>query len=390
MENRLPLDFDYAFAGGGCAAQSLLYRMAEWPNLCAAPILWIEPEEKTGNDRTWCFWEKGEGPFENIVCKSWSMAEFGLKGQRMNLRLGPYSYKMIRSADFYREVRKKEAAFTRLAREKTPVKNIRNEGRDGMVVELNDGRSFRVGTVFDSRMPAPEKREGEFYLLQHFKGWFIRTHEPEFDPDRAVLMDFSVEQCRETRFVYVLPLSPTEALVEFTIFSGRLLEQAAYGHELNQYLKGRLKGSYTVTETEFGVIPMYSIRFPYRGPGIYYIGSAGGQTKASTGYTFTRIQRHSDAIVKELAGIGSGGRISGSGFRHRYFDRVLLHVLSRNLASGDRVFFGLFRRNGAAAVFRFLDEDGTFWQDYRIINTVPVLRFIVPGLVELWRMLKGG
>jgi lycopene beta-cyclase len=389
MEKSTGLDFDYAFAGGGCAAQSLLYRMADQPDLCSARILWVEPDEKTGNDRTWCFWEKGEGPFESVVCKSWAMAEVGKKEGRLNLSLGPYRYKMIRSADFYREVRKKETAFTRLVREKVPVKNIHNEGPDGTVVELNDGRNFRVGTVFDSRMPGLEKREGEFYLLQHFKGWFIRTHEPEFDPDRAVLMDFSVDQHKETRFVYVLPFSSTEALVEFTVFSPRLLQHSEYDRELEDYLRRCLKGAYTLTETEFGVIPMYSVRFPTRRPGIYYIGTAGGQTKASTGYTFTRIQRHSDAIVRELTGKSSGGIVSGPAFRHRYFDRVLLHVLARRRAAGDRIFFGLFRRNGAAAVFRFLDEDGTLWQDYRLINTVPILRFIVPGIVELWRMLKG-
>ena len=32
-------------------------------------ILLIDKEPKTKNDRTWCFWEKGNGFFENIVAK---------------------------------------------------------------------------------------------------------------------------------------------------------------------------------------------------------------------------------------------------------------------------------------------------------------------------------
>ena len=53
-------------------------------------------------------------------------------------------------------------------------------------------------------------------------------------------------------------------------------------------------------EEEFGIIPMTNADFPFFKNGMYYIGTAGGQTKASTGYTFRFIQKQADAIVEQL------------------------------------------------------------------------------------------
>ena len=38
---------------------------------------------------------------------------------------------------------------------------------------------------------------------------------------------------------------------------------------------------------------------------MYFIGTAGGQTKASTGYTFRFIQKQADKIVEELISNGN-------------------------------------------------------------------------------------
>ncbi len=53
-------------------------------------------------------------------------------------------------------------------------------------------------------------------------------------------MNFDIEQKNECRFMYVLPFSPTQALVEFTLFSQKLLDTSEYDSQLDDYLRNHL------------------------------------------------------------------------------------------------------------------------------------------------------
>ena len=68
-------------------------------------ILIIEKEEKTKNDRTWCFWENVGFDDHDIVSKKWNLGLYVSKQfqKTINFRLEGYSYKMIRSEDFYQK-----------------------------------------------------------------------------------------------------------------------------------------------------------------------------------------------------------------------------------------------------------------------------------------------
>ena len=78
-------------------------------------------------------------------------------------------------------------------------------------------------------------RQSKYQLLQqHFVGWFIQTETPVFNPEQATFMDFSVAQKGNTRFMYVLPVSETEALLEYTLFSKELLPKEEYETEIGR------------------------------------------------------------------------------------------------------------------------------------------------------------
>lgn len=53
--------YDMIFLGGGCAALSLLVRLVQSGQFAGFRFLVVDPDRKTANDRTWCFWEKGVG-----------------------------------------------------------------------------------------------------------------------------------------------------------------------------------------------------------------------------------------------------------------------------------------------------------------------------------------
>ena len=63
--------YDYIVTGGGCAGLSFIMHLLNEPQLADKRILLIEKELKNQNDRTWCYWERGEGFFEEIIfCKT--------------------------------------------------------------------------------------------------------------------------------------------------------------------------------------------------------------------------------------------------------------------------------------------------------------------------------
>ncbi|MEN9600195.1 MAG: hypothetical protein RL596_2516, partial [Bacteroidota bacterium] len=69
-------NYDYIITGGGCAGLSLLFRFHTDPFFKDKKILVIEITQKNQNDRTWCFWENGNGLFEEIVYHKWDNIEF--------------------------------------------------------------------------------------------------------------------------------------------------------------------------------------------------------------------------------------------------------------------------------------------------------------------------
>jgi lycopene beta-cyclase len=347
-------------------------------------ILLIDREQKSQNDRTWCYWEAGPGFFDDIVTKHWDNLSFYSKSYSSPLGISPYSYKMIRGIDFYNHC-------LRTIQQHSNVKLMYDEviSFSGKMVQLKNALIDCTGAVVFSSLykPVPQQK-GRHYLLQHFKGWMVETESPSFDTERATLMDFRVSQQHGASFVYVMPLTAQKALVEYTLFTGTLLEQQQYDTALKDYLQDFLNiGAYKVTETEFGVIPMTSAAMPVIQDGVYLIGAAGGQTKASTGYTFQFIQKQAAAITANLAaGKAPFARRSFASGRFRLYDNTLLRILAYKKIPGDEIFARLFKKNKASAIFQFLDNETSFTAELKIMATVPQWAFIKAAIAE---MLQG-
>ena len=72
-------NYDYIITGSGASGLMLAYRMAKDSFFDNASILIIDKEKKTSNDRTWCFWENGEGEWDELLHKSWDKIIFESK-----------------------------------------------------------------------------------------------------------------------------------------------------------------------------------------------------------------------------------------------------------------------------------------------------------------------
>lgn len=382
--NLQPITYNYIVTGGGCSGLSLIMHILSEPSLSNKKILLIEQSEKDLNDRTWCFWEQGKGFFESVVCKQWSSAWFHADGYSSLKELGSYRYKMIRGIEFYRHCYEKIASSPNVKVVHDKVVSIQQES-GGVRVFTEQGEYTGEYTFNSIMFDDPMKQKNAHHLLQHFKGWVIETAEDAFDLHACTLMDFRVGQQHGTTFVYVMPLTKRKALVEYTLFTEQLLKDDQYVDGLKNYIKDFLKGvAYTIEEEEFGIIPMTSAQFKREEGNTIFIGTAGGQTKASSGFTFMFIQKQSVLIVDRLKKTGKPFyHPTKMQQRYNWFDKVLLNVLIKRRVPGDIVFKKMFQKNPIDRIFRFLDNETQLHEELRLIATLPTFPFLQAGMEEI-------
>jgi lycopene beta-cyclase len=374
--------YDYIIVGAGCAGLSLLMRMLDEPALAGKRILLVDKATKTSNDRTWCFWEDGDGYFENLVHHRWQRLWVKHAQGTLQLKPGGYQYKMIRGIDFYRFCFARLRACSNVHLVYGNVTDIDAEA--GRVTV--DGFVYEAGTVFSSvLLQPPQLKPRQLYLLQHFRGWWIETDEDVFDAGEADLMNFRTGQQHGCAFVYVLPVSSRRALVEYTLFTEEELADAEYDAGLKLFLQEQLKlEQYRITEVENGIIPMTDAHFPRQQDKVVFIGTAGGRTKASSGYTFQFIQKQSAALAQSLATTG-GTNVPADQVRFHFYDSVMLRVLHERKLTGADVFYQLFKKNPATRIFRFLDNESSLLQDLALMNSTDKTVFVPTAM----RVLAG-
>ncbi len=356
------------------AGLSLAYYLSQSEVLRDKTILILEKEQKNKNDRTWCFWERGEqNPFEKIVYRKWQKLDFFADGFSKRYVLKDYLYKMIRGIDFYEFVLAHLRDHTNIHRKQHEVEQISTTDQGAVVTTT--GGVFTARYAFDSTFRPDFQKPGSHFLLQHFKGWVITVPKPQFDTSCAILHDFRIaQQGDEARFFYLLPFSPTQALIEYTLFSPGLLDEQQYNAELHAYIREKLQlHDYTIDEEEFGVIPMSDAAVSQQASSrVIRIGTAGGYVRPSTGYTFARTQRYLQQIVKNLESqtpVLSDPSLFSK--RFQFYDSVMLNVLTKKRYPGSDFFTQLYRDNPIERIFDFLDEKTRLPDELKLMSTVP-------------------
>jgi len=374
--------YHYIFTGSGLSALMTIYEMILSGKFKDKTILLLDENSKKTNDRTWCFWDDST-QFDDIVSKKWNVALFADENFQRDLVLKPYQYKMVRGLDFYNLV------FDLISKQENihfaNQKVLDFEELGSHCIVKTESQNYTCNKIFNSIYnPNFVKSQSKYPLLQqHFIGWFIKSKEAVFNPDVATFMDFSVEQRENTRFMYVLPTSSTEALLEYTLFSKDLLSKEEYENEIQKYTQKLGIIDYEIIEKEQGNIPMTSYKFwKHNTKNIINIGSVGGWTKASTGYTFKNTTKKSKALIAFLSKDTSTA-LSVTDFRKFHktnkfwiYDLLFLDVLYRRNDLGYKVFASLFKKGNPTLIFKFLDEETTLWEDLQVIWECPKGLFI--------------
>lgn len=386
MEQMHTTTYDYIIAGAGCAGLSLLYRMLLDNNLKSKKILLVDREKKSTNDRTWCFWEKTEGLFQDIVCKEWGNLQFKSEIFSDNFHIYPYTYKMIRSQQFYEKVHALARKFDNVTFVYEDIVDIYH---NGTMAELETNKNnYQAMFVFNStNILNAEIKYGTNALLMHFKGWFVKTEQPTFDPKKATLMDFDVAQQGATAFMYLMPLSQHEALLEYTVISKGGLKDEHYNNALQQYLKRQLSiDAFEISHIEKGCIPMSKKCMGNSADqNIIHIGAAGNCVKASSGYAFQFIQAQAKAIVERLSnGLSPKLKTSLLNKRFRVYDKTFIRVMQSKKMTGKQLMGEIFKHNPPAKVMAFLANESKLSDEYEIMKNLPAHIFLPAAVREIF------
>lgn len=377
-----PGGYGYVILGAGCAGLSLCHYLLE--RGVREPILVVDRKGAFADDRTWCFWDVEETPFSGRAVRRWGSWAVRAGGREVVHTSARYPYLCLTGADFYEDALGKISAHdnvtVRLGEDVRAVKEL----DDGALVVTSSG-SYRAGAVFDGRGLPPDsevlrRARGEgTWISQQFLGLRLRAARPVFDSGACTLMDFSVDQGRGLRFAYVLPFDEHEALVENVYLTRTGAPPEVHRAELSGYLRDRYglsEEDYEVEGEEWGEIPMTARRFPRRtGARTHAIGTLGGETRPSTGYTFLRVQRYCRALAASLTGGGEDPEKIHP-WRYGPLDRVFLRLLRERPEACPGIYARMFAGTPPGPLVRFLTERSSPLDDARLVAALPKLPFL--------------
>jgi len=208
-------------------------------------------------------------------------------------------------------------------------------------VILHDGERLDAPIVLDARGFKPSDAVCLGY--QKFVGRTYRMKTPH-GLENPIIMDATVEQFGGYRFIYCLPFSEHEILVEDTYYTDDAgLSENAVAARIEDYVASQGWVAERIFRQERGVLPITLAVDPARMPddmgAAPKIGIGGGFYHAVTGYSFPDALRNAVAISESLPDLMSDkARASDSlnsivdGLRHNHMGReTFLRLLNRML-----------------------------------------------------------
>jgi lycopene beta-cyclase len=348
-------EFDYIIIGGGCAGLSLAYELDLHSKLKDKTLAIVEPRDEYKRDKTWSFWKVSPHNFEDCTIKSWDNFTINIPSHLKHVDCKNMPYQTIDSGLFYQKIIDK-------------IKQNNNIYFFKNINEVNTENSFIFNSVGD-------KIDNKSSLWQHFSGIEIETSKDFFDEKIFNLMDFDCDQKNSVHFFYTLPFSKTKALIETTWISD--LNNTSlndYDIQLKDYIEDKLKiKNYKINYKETGAIPLFHPNNIKKLNQIE-IGTAGGMTRLSTGYTFLNIQEQSKYIRKNIENI-KDTKIFSIERKYEFLDNIFLKVLKKNPERMAQIFYKMFN-SSPNTVINFLSNKSNILEDISIISKMPKWVFL--------------
>lgn len=369
--------YDIIFAGAGLSALSLAVRLAALPD--PPRMLLVDPRRESVSDRTWCYWQLHETPFDAAITNRWHDWTVRTPVAGTSRRCVRTPYVRIPAHRFHRSAAEKlsicpQAEFLR----GVSVETI-EELPDRTVVHLCDGRRIDSSWVFDSR----PLRQDNAPWRQIFRGLELHSPEAKLDTTTVTLMDFQSAGPEGIRFFYVLPLDANTALVEDTWLVPSRRSPVLSDEEIISYASHSLaRTDWHIRHREEGNLPMglstsasSAVATRHR---LVPWGTSAGAVRASSGYAFSRIQAASERMANawQRTNRPDPKAMHGSWLLDR-MDRVFLRAMTDQPQRVPEYFVRLFQRVAPDALVRFLESEprpADIWQVMRALPPGPFVR----------------
>lgn len=303
--------------GAGVSGLSLASQLAQYEDL-PGTIKISDPNLDRAKSQTFCFWFNEE---ESAWLKpEYSWPKWRLSnGQDEHVHHGhQYKYGMV-SGERFRQ---------------SALKTIAEHPQIELVQEwLLDQPSAEH--VFDSRPPHLE----EFYIKQSFIGFEIEgTH--NYDLNQVALMDDLSFAYGGLRFRYVLPITATRLLVEYTLFTAQIVNLDNFEQECRLALDEDCPFDYKHLRLEKAHIPM-GLRGEINSWGIP-IGTRAGMCRDATGYGFVEMQRWAKLASQQLIAHNRVKAYHNPRLRS-WMDTCLLRLIEHRPELSPQIFMELAR-----------------------------------------------
>jgi lycopene beta-cyclase len=364
--------------GAGCAGLSLAINLALNNDYTGRTLL-VDRRDCYTQDRTWCFFSPDNPALvpRELISSQWKSGVIRTDNDYVRLDFGDKPYVLVDASDFY------AYAFRILGNDpRFSFALGRSVGDQSLTVDADttfvkiDGDLYQTGMLVDTRNDRLAE-QSKPTLWQVFIGMEIMTDRSTFDPEAAVIMDFVKHDDHPVSFLYVLPASANQALVEYTVFSTSPIDPESLKPNLVQLLACRFGLSHhDIIRVERGAIPMGRARARSDSTNRIRSGLIGGAARPSTGYAFLRIQRWakacSEALIEDQRLVG----MKEDPLLTKVMDHLFLKVISRNSISAETLFFELFKNTPTPSLIRFLNDEGSTGDHLRVISSLPKSPFV--------------
>lgn len=373
-------EVDLLIVGGGCAGLSLAMHLAANPKRSPRTLI-LESRSHYQNDRTWCFWGDDKTPFAAKARHDWRHVTVSHAGRVTRLDCGTSPYRMLASDQFYAAALEAIHQAPKLQLQLSSPLLSEAQFRGGRWHAETPQGALSAAMVVDTRPLLANTVEA--LLWQSFYGHEIECESPVFDHSCVELMNFSSISSERVAFSYVLPMSPTRALVEFTVFAAQPLAASALAADLDAAIQQRVQGAgFILRRSEQGILPMGQTKpattAAETGPAASYLraGLFAGAARPATGYAFQRIQHWAADCAGRLT---RGSRLVGQSQDPAllvWMDHMFLSVILDQPQRAPELFATMFARVDSQRLIRFLSDRGRLADYAAMIVALPCQPFL--------------
>lgn len=368
---------DVAIIGAGVAGLTLASKIAG--SHAGLTVLVIGPEDNRNQRLSFWIDSSSAAAYEAFLTHQWQTWSFNHSRTGHSSHHARHQRYVSLDARLYKKHLRKVLVECGCHLQATAVTRIQINHANTVVYTSDE--AITAATVIDTRAPLiPETT-----LKQQFWGCVVdlpRTH----GLTAPILMDFDVTPIAKdgVTFVYVLPLTSSQLLVEATTFSTRLQAESDYHHCVRAWLRQHFDYTLTIEpdKSESGLLPMGSV-IPLE-PGIPRCGLAGGAARSSTGYAFQGIERQAAFMASQLSAGKQPETRSPFSRKTDWMDRVFLQVAKERPDQLQILFMAMAQRLSGDEFAHFLSDTGGWMPGLRAVMVAPKLAFMGAALRLAW------